>query len=256
MAISKSALSEHQASQGAAIAVPGGVGAEKEQLADGVLAPAASAPAPTPVVERPTPESGRSARSEAILDGAAQMFAEHGYHGASLRNIADHVGLSHPGMLHHFPTKDALLDAVIDRMEAHAQGALDRIDELSSDPGALLRGLTEIWHPGSHLVQLMATLDTEVVSKDHPGRYRIARLHRVHEHVLEQCFAKFEERGLLREDVDPAFASRVVLALVLSHAAREETVRTMQRNCHDDSPIKDLIRLARSFLMPPTRETD
>ena len=128
MAISKSALSEHQASQGAAIAVPGGVGAEKEQLADGVLAPAASAPAPTPVVERPTPESGRSARSEAILDGAAQMFAEHGYHGASLRNIADQVGLSHPGMLHHFPTKDTLLDAVIDRMEAHAQGALDRID--------------------------------------------------------------------------------------------------------------------------------
>lgn len=90
MTISKPALFEHQASQDAATAVRGGAGLEERQLADGVLAPAASAPAPTPVVERPTPESGRSARGEEILDGAAKMFAEHGYNGASLRNIAEH----------------------------------------------------------------------------------------------------------------------------------------------------------------------
>ena len=71
--------------------------------------------------------------------------------------------------------------------------------------------------------------------------------------MFEQCFAKFAERGLLREDVDPAFVSRVVLALVLNHAAGEETVRTMQRDDHDDSSIKDLVRLARSFLTPPRR---
>lgn len=199
------------------------------------------------VEERPLP---RGSRREEIISNAAEMFAEHGYNGSSVRAIADRVGISHPGMLHHFSTKDALLDAVIDRMEAYAQGALDRIDELSADPDALMRGLVQVWHPASHAIQLMATLDAEVVSEDHPGRFRMARLHRVHEHVIEQCFIALEQRGQLQEDIDPAFASRAILALALNHAAREKTVRTMQSDSHDDSPVRDLVKLAGSFLKP------
>src|SRR5699024_6814824 len=88
-------------------------------------------------------------RREEILDGAAEMFAEHGYHGSSLRDISGHIGISHSGMLHHFESKDALLDGVIDRLEEHAQIALNRIPELSTDRRALLRGLADIWHPAS-----------------------------------------------------------------------------------------------------------
>jgi AcrR family transcriptional regulator len=196
------------------------------------------------------PAIRHSPRREQILDRAAEMFAEHGYHGASLRTIARHAGISHPGMLHHFASKDALLAAVIDRLEAHAQDALDRLDDLSSDMESLLRGLAEIWHPASHPMRLMTILDTEVVSKEHPGRFRMARLHRVHEHVLEQCFVRFAERGQLRDGIDPAFACRALFALVLNHAAREETVRVMQRGCHDDAPLKDLVKLTCSFLTP------
>src|SRR5699024_11862915 len=71
-----------------------------------------------------TPAPAAQTRSEAILDGAARLFAERGYHGSSLRDISREVGISHPGMLHHFASKDALLSAVIDRMEDHAQGLL------------------------------------------------------------------------------------------------------------------------------------
>ncbi len=250
MTTSQSGLAGHEASLPAATAVRTAAAAE-EQPAVAVLAPDHAAPAAVPDPAVPSPETGRSSRSEEILDGASEMFAEHGYHGASLRNIADHVGISHPGMLHHFPSKDALLDGVIDRMEAHAQAALDRIDELSAGPESLLRGLAEVWHPASHAMQLFATLDTEVVSKEHPGRFRVARLHRVHEHVLEQCFATLAQQGLLREEIDAAFAGRAVLALALNHAAREETVRRMQNASHDDSPLKDLVRLVRSFLTSP-----
>ena len=55
------------------------------------------------------------------------MFAEHGYHGSSLRDISARIGISHSGMLHHFEAKDVLLDDVIDRLEDHAQSALERI---------------------------------------------------------------------------------------------------------------------------------
>lgn len=179
------------------------------------------------------------------------MFAAHGYDGASLRNIATHVGISHPGMLHHFPSKDVLLEAVIDRLEAHAQAALDHVDDICADPDALFRALVELWNPASHPIQLLASLDADSMSRSHPGRFRMARLRRVHEHILEQCFVNLGERGLLRDGIDPPFASRSLLALVLSHAVRESTVRAMQQNDHDDYPLKDLSKLIRLFLHQP-----
>lgn len=212
-------------------------------------------PNPNALLGRAEPLASRqdqpaATRRDEILDGAAELFAEYGYHGASLRNISSRVGISHPGMLHHFASKDALLDGVIDRLEAHAQAALDRVDELCTDSSTFVRALAEIWHPGSHGIQLLATLDADAVSDDHPGRFRMARLRRVHEYILEHCFTHLEELGVLRKDVDAAFAARVMLALVLSHAVRENTVRVMQTKSHDDAPVQDLIRLARVLLVP------
>ncbi|WP_422114971.1 TetR/AcrR family transcriptional regulator [Brachybacterium sp. UNK5269] len=231
------------------------VGPATGACAGRTLAPEAAVPAASSPVRleeaAPTrfapPRRGRT-RREQVLDGAAEMFAEHGYHGASLRDIARRVGLSHPGMLHHFASKDDLLGAVIDRLEAHAQDALDRVDELCTSREAMLQALLEIWDPASASMQLLATFDAEVVSEDHPGRYRIARLHRVHEHVLEHCFTELAERGMLRDGVDPAFASRATLAMVLRHAVREKTVRAMRSGDHDDSPAADLGRLSALFL--------
>lgn len=192
--------------------------------------------------------SHSDARKEAILDSAAELFADYGYHGASLRDISRRAGISHPGMLHHFESKEALLDAVIDRLEDHAQEALDSVDRLGADPHALLNGLIGIWHPASHTMQLLAMLTTDAVSKDHPGRYRMSRLRRVHEHVLENSFEQIAENGQLREGINPAFASRAFMDLVLGHAVREKTVRAMQEEVHHDSPIEDLTRLLRAFL--------
>lgn len=151
-------------------------------------------------------------------------------------------------MLHHFESKDALLDGVIDRLESHAQTVLDQVEELSTDPETMIRSLATHWHPSSLPVQLLTTLGAESVSGDHPGRFRMARLRRVHEHVLERCFDSLGRQGLLRRGLDPAFASRAMFGLVLSLAVREKTVRTMQAGQHDDAPLEELSRLARSFL--------
>ena len=204
-------------------------------------------------VDSRTGEHGnRTSRKEEILDAAAELFAEYGYHGASLRDISRRVGISHPGMLHHFESKDILLNAVIDRLEGHAQEALDRVDALAADPTALLNSLINIWHPASHMMQLLAMLTTDAVSEDHPGRFRMSRLRRVHEHILEKCFVRLAENGQLRTGIDPAFASRAFIDLVLGHAVREKTVRVMQDELHHDSPIEDLTKLLRAFLKHKT----
>jgi len=207
-----------------------------------------------PGADDPAPLDPPRGRREEILDGAAEMFAEHGYHGSSLRDISRHIGISHSGMLHHFEAKELLLEGVLDRLEDHAQAALERIEDFRGDREALLGGLAEVWHPACLEVRLLATLDAESVSADHPGRLRLARLRKVHEHMLETCFAALSEQGLLHVETDPAFAGRSLYAMVLNLAVREKTVRPLQHRPQDDAPLADLARQVDALLADAPEE--
>ncbi|WP_341856669.1 helix-turn-helix domain-containing protein [Brachybacterium sp. GPGPB12] len=189
-----------------------------------------------------TPEirTGARGRREEIIDGAAEMFADHGYHGSSLREISKHIGISHSGIF--APLR--LQDRAARRRDRPTRGARpERPGPRSGaarEPACALQGLVELWHPAALPIRLLATLDAESVSEDHPGRYRMARSRKVHEHILEDCFTSFAEQGLLRAGTDAAFAGRALFAQVLNLAVREKTVRPLQHRSHDDAPLKDL----------------
>lgn len=48
------------------------------------------------------------------LKAALELFSEQGYHGSSVREIANRAGLSVPGLYHYYPSKQALLQALLD----------------------------------------------------------------------------------------------------------------------------------------------
>jgi len=223
----------------------GSPAAPLEDVAVETLDPAVDVPA-EPAAARTETGQG-AARREQILDGAAALFAERGYHGSSLREISRGVGISHPGMLHHFSSKPALLDAVIDRLEAHAQGLLDSVEALSTSPAQLQAALAGPWHPGRPPITLIATLSAEIVDPEHPGRYRMSRLRLVHEHILKQVLTAYAERDLLQPGADPEFLSRAVFSLLLSLAVREKSVRALQTTGGGE-PVEDVRTFVQHFL--------
>ncbi|MEW9870831.1 TetR/AcrR family transcriptional regulator [Arthrobacter sp. HS15c] len=67
-------------------------------------------------IERERPRrrsSGEAARLKAI-HAAIELFAVGGYGGTSIADVAAKTGLSQSGLLHHFPSKTALLTAVLE----------------------------------------------------------------------------------------------------------------------------------------------
>lgn len=168
----------------------------------------------TPRERRRGPYAKTAAVRTAILDAALDVFAESGYRSGSLREVADRVGMSEAGVLHHFPSKSALLADVLDRRDVRA---MEVVTFDPDDGAATLRGLVRLAEynatiPG--IVKLFAVLSTEATSPEHPAHgYFIARYARTREN-LRTAFASLAKQGRLREGVSPERAAIATIAMM------------------------------------------
>jgi AcrR family transcriptional regulator len=90
---------------------------------------------------RPLRADGRQTR-QAILDAALDLFAENGYFGTSLREIARAVGVRESAFYHYFPGKEALFHALIAaEKESHLEQLAPLLEGPVDDPRAVLEQL-------------------------------------------------------------------------------------------------------------------
>ncbi|UJP39020.1 TetR/AcrR family transcriptional regulator [Cellulomonas palmilytica] len=175
---------------------------------------------PVPVTaEQTAPEvrrgyaRGRATREE-ILEAALVLFGEVGYHTASLREIAARVGISHPGLLHHFPSKAALLEAVLQRRDDVDDAAMARdlasgVDYLEALVRVVERNAAR---PG--IVELFATLSSEATAPSHPAHAYFERRYARTLADLVHVFEQHRAEGRLREGLEPVAAARRMIAVM------------------------------------------
>lgn len=152
------------------------------------------------------------AKREEILDRALEVFAAKGYRKASLREIAESVGLSQAGLLHHFSSKEELFAEVLrKRDEVDAAGG-----DLSTDWSDAFDGLVGVIRHNAQvpgLVQLYATISAEAADPDHPGHDYFVSRYRQIVGGLEQSIRSEQEAGRVRAGVDARMLARLAVAV-------------------------------------------
>jgi AcrR family transcriptional regulator len=164
---------------------------------------------------RPRGEYAKTRRTrETILDAALEVFAESGYRSGSIREVALRVGMSEPGLLHHFPSKPELLAAVLDRRDQHAN---DLVPLGESAGLATLRGLVGLAAysaatPG--LVALSCVLSAEATSPDHPAHEYFVRRYEWTRGNIVRAFEVIEADGHLMRGITPHAAAIATVAMM------------------------------------------
>lgn len=147
-------------------------------------------------------------RREEILNVALDVFAQKGYRGTSLRDVAKIVGVSLAGVMHYFDSKEQLLTEILRRRDGRDTAEY----EAGSDD---IERLILIMHhnrdvPG--LVQLHLTLAAAAEDPEHPAhahfRDRIALL----KTGLVAAIRDRQAAGTARADRDPELIARLLLA--------------------------------------------
>ena len=147
-------------------------------------------------------------RRDQILDTAATLFAERGFHGVSVNDIGAAVGISGPAIYKHFTGKDALLAASLTSIsERHVAEAATRTAE-HADPGAQLDALLA-WHVSFALEHpaLIVVQEREWSNLDAAARASVRDLQ------LTYIDAWVAVLRRLRDDLDPAQARAAVQAM-------------------------------------------
>lgn len=148
------------------------------------------------VSEPRTPEkkrgyaSGRARKLE-IVEHAAAAFAQKGFYGTSLREIAREVGVHHTVLMHHFGAKAELLVAVIDWYDTRHGSLKPQFAGLGQVLVTAIVAAAEKNAETPGLVRLLSVLTAEAGEPDHPAR---EALQTRHERLKEIFAAALRER--------------------------------------------------------------
>lgn len=160
--------------------------------------------------DQPVRGLGRATRNEdrktEIIQAALEVISERGYRGASLAAVAERVGLTQQGLLHYFPTKEALLIAVLEIRDQWDMASA-ALAGSTVWPMEMLINLVEYNSTRPGIVQVFTVLAGDSVTEGHPAKaYFKDRYRWVRENAVESLRAEYGDvlpGGLTPEQAGP-----------------------------------------------------
>jgi AcrR family transcriptional regulator len=190
---------------------------------------ASAAPrAPTPHVKQK-----QDRRRQAILDAAAQVFAERGYFNATMKDIADRLGMRPASLYHYYPAKEAALEEMCRISGVEYCEKLRAIIAKGGPAVSMVRAgmLAHLTSDRRAYVENFAfsrrNLPAGVVKE-------LNTLARAYRQLWKKIFIHGAERGEWRGDLDIDVAADAVLALCNSAA----TTLPRRKNADADAALK------------------
>ena len=172
-------------------------------------------------------QSSRRRRAPEIIDAAARVFAERGFHGATTQDIADVLGIRQASLYYYFPSKEGALELVC----LHGVGGFFEVAKaIAAGPGTAAEKLSRLIK--SHLSPLVDRSDFVRVflnERQHlpaESRRRIGKWSRGLERVFEDVLKEGVRRGEFRSDLDTRLAALATLGMANAVASwfRKEDV--------------------------------
>lgn len=167
-------------------------------------------------IPRSREAAGEASRAEAIRV-ATGLFAQAGFRGTSIAKVAQEMGLSQSGLLHHFPTKNALLLAVLqkrDDEDSEFLGNLQDVIPLGWDAFDALSALIARNTSRPELVGLFVQVAAEASSPEHPGHAWLKARYHSMSTWLTDAIEHGQARGQMKQDTPVASVVRTTIAVI------------------------------------------
>jgi len=164
---------------------------------------------------RPALRERYDRRQAEVVEAAARLFAEQGFHATSIPQLVGATGLTTGGLYHYIGSKDRLLVRICDQL---MQPLLDRVDEILAAGGTAeedLRAIVRAWtahvEDNRHLMRVFQQ-ERHVLERGDQWR-EVRRQRKAFEAVLAGVLARVEADGALRL-ADRDLALRALLGMV------------------------------------------
>ena len=169
-----------------------------------------------------------------VLEAAARVYAEHGFHGATTRLVAEEAGVNEVTIFRLFGTKDALLEAAV-----HAHAERERPGALPAEPVDPARELTA-WC-ARELARLRRSRDLLrqcfAESGEHPELVAHAAVGMEGAAAeLSRYVARLRLRGLAPARVDLAAAQAMLMSVIFADALGRDEIRRVYSTPRERAP--------------------
>jgi AcrR family transcriptional regulator len=146
-----------------------------------------------------------------ILDRAADLFAERGFKGTSLQDVADALGMSRTALYYYMSSKEAILGRLVENLSGRDAKALEGIRRRSGDPVERLRAMArEVAHNASSNPKQTRIL----VENRHHLSPELADTDRKAERSILRSIEAVLEEGILSGDFRPVPTRPAGLAII------------------------------------------